>query len=71
MVLVWLVVIVETGRPDRQPVLALGSTLLGAAWIGGLGSSLTRLRFLQPVNGVRTLGIDSGAWIVTGVLEAL
>jgi len=68
MVLVWLVVIMETGRPDRQPVLALGSTLLGAAWIGGLGSSLTRLRFLQPVNGVRTLGIDSGAWIVTGVL---
>lgn len=41
----WVFLIVETGRSDRQPVAAIGSTLLGVLWIGGLGSLLVRLRF--------------------------
>jgi len=48
MFLGWAFLIVETGRPDRRPVAAIGSTLLGVLWIGGLGSCLVRLRFWDP-----------------------
>lgn len=68
LILAWMAIIVETGRPDRRPVAALGSTLLGIVWIGGLGSCFVRMRFWAPRDGFHAFGIESGAWAVIGLL---
>ncbi len=54
----WAFLIVETGRPDRKPVSAIGTTLMGVAWIGGLGSCLLMVRFWSPHHGAAFFGAD-------------
>lgn len=68
IVAAWMLVIVETGRPGRRPVGSVGSTLLGVAWIGGLGATFLLVRFYQPRNGFQAFGLESGAWAVIGLL---
>ncbi len=59
--LAWAFLIVETGRPDRRPVAAIGATLMGVAWIGGLGSCLLLVRFWSPQHGEGFFGADGRA----------
>jgi len=54
--LAWAFLIVETGRPDRRPVAAIGTTLMGVVWIGGLGSCLLMVRFWSPQHGAGFFG---------------
>ena len=68
LVVVWMLAIVETGRRGRRPVAAIGPTLLGILWIGGLGAAFVLVRFHQPRDPFTAFGLESGAWAVIALL---
>ncbi|MEI6915840.1 MAG: phosphatidate cytidylyltransferase [Armatimonadota bacterium] len=68
MVLAGLVVLFETVRSDRRPVAALGPTLMGVAWIGGLGSLFIAVRFANVSDGVTLWSRDTGGWAAVALL---
>lgn len=62
-----LVLLVETLRPDRKPVEALGASLVGTLWIGGLGSLFLSVRF-SDAPAAAPGSLEPGASAALGLL---
>ncbi|MCC6484542.1 MAG: phosphatidate cytidylyltransferase [Armatimonadetes bacterium] len=62
-----LVLTLETLRRERKPVLALGASLLGVLWIGGMGSLFLTVRFSQ-IREATSGPLEPGAWAALGLL---